>query len=285
MKVRFGIGTGAPGDASTLLEVADAIVGLGFDSIWLPEVLSTSAVDPMVGLAWVGASFPKLKLGTTMLLPGRNPVRLAKELATLDALSGGRLLVTMVSGLSIGAERVAIGVPPKERGAAFDRVMPMLRRWWAGEEVEGVTVSPRPVQQPLEMWLGGMVPAALERCGRLGDGWLPSLISPADGAAGKVVIDEAAERAGRSIDPEHFGISLGYANAPLGDTALAALAARSRGADPRDLVPVGAAGLRSMVSRYVEAGFSKFVLRPLAPPLSWRDELQALSAAVLDLQT
>ena len=74
-----------------------------------------------------------------------------------------------------------------------------------------VKLSPLPVQQPLEVWLGGTVPAALERCGRLSDGWLPSLCTPDEAAAGRVVIEEAAAAAGRSISGEHFGMSIGYA--------------------------------------------------------------------------
>jgi alkanesulfonate monooxygenase SsuD/methylene tetrahydromethanopterin reductase-like flavin-dependent oxidoreductase (luciferase family) len=101
MKVRIGIGTGAASASPVELgAVVDAIEDLGFDSLWLSEVLTAPSVDPMVGLAWAAARRPTLKLGTTMLLPGRNVVRLAKQLAALDVLSGGRLLVTFVPGLA-----------------------------------------------------------------------------------------------------------------------------------------------------------------------------------------
>jgi alkanesulfonate monooxygenase SsuD/methylene tetrahydromethanopterin reductase-like flavin-dependent oxidoreductase (luciferase family) len=130
-----------------------------------------------------------------------------------------------------------------------------------------------------------MAPAALERCGRLADGWLPSLCTPEEAAAGKQVIDAAAARAGRTISPEHFGVSIGYARAPLSDQAVAAISARSRGRDPRSLVPVGLDGLRDHLKRFIDVGFSKFVVRPLAPPPSWRQELQELASAVLDLQS
>src|SRR5215468_3259157 len=225
MKIRIGVGAG--GTSSTregLTELVTGLDELGFDSLWLSEVLTGSVVDPLVGLAWAAASNPRLKLGTTMLLPGRNVLRLAKQLATLDVLCRGRLLVTLVPGLTYAPEREAIGLEPKRRGAFIDEALPLLRRLWAGETVSDdgvagsfrdVKLSPLPVQQPLEVWLGGTIPAALERCGRLSDGWLPSLCTPDEAAAGRVVIEEEAARAGRAISPEHFGMSIGYATAPI----------------------------------------------------------------------
>jgi probable F420-dependent oxidoreductase len=294
MKVRIGIGAGGALAAEQLDALVGGIDKTGFDSLWLSEVLTAPVLDPLVGLTWAAASNGRVKLGTTMLLPGRNPVRMAKELATLDALSGGRLLVTVVPGLTLAPERQAIGSPPGRRGADMDEVMPLLRRLWAGETVthhgaaadfEAVTLSPLPHQQPLEMWTGGMAPAALDRCGRLGDGWLPSLCTPAEAAAGRTVIDAAAERAGRAISPEHFGVSVGYSHHPLDERTAAALSARNRGKDMAALVPVGPAALRVLLERYLEVGFSKFVVRPLAPPPSWPAELEVLADAIGDLQT
>ncbi len=293
MKIRIGIG--AAGTSATPEALAELVTGvdeLGFDSLWLSEVLTGPVLDPAVGLAWAAASNPRLKVGTTMLLPGRNVLRLAKQLASLDVLCRGRLLVTLVPGLTYPPEREAIGVDPKRRGALIDEALPLLRRLWAGETVShdgaagtfrDVTLWPRPVQQPLEVWLGGTVPAALERCGRLSDGWLPSLCTPEEAAAGRVVIDDAAARAGRSISREHFGVSIGYAAAPLEPAAARALAARR----PRalELMPVGRPALRELVERFIAVGFSKFVVRPATAPASWRGELEALAAAVGDLQT
>src|SRR5437867_4129354 len=293
MKIRIGIGAGgATSMAEALPELVMGLDELGFDSLWLSEVLTGPVMDPLVGLAWAGAGNPRLKLGTTMLLPGRNVLRLAKQLASLDVLSRGRLLVTLVPGLTYAPEREAIGVEPKRRGAFIDEALPLLRRLWAGETVthdgdagslREVKLSPLPVQQPLEVWLGGTAPAALERCGRLSDGWLPSLCTPEEAAAGRVVIEEAAAKAGRSISSEHFGMSIGYASAPI-DPATARLMTARR---PRsvELTPVGLPALRALIARFIDVGFSKFVVRPLAAPASWRAELEALRAAVGDLQT
>jgi probable F420-dependent oxidoreductase len=293
MKIRIGIGVAsASSRPETLGEIVASIDALGFDSLWLSEVLTGPVIDPIVGLAWAAAANPRLKIGTTALLPGRNVLRLAKQLASLDALSQGRLLVTLVPGLTYAPERDAIGVEPKRRGAVTDEVLPLLRRLWAGETVshEGaagsfkdVRLSPLPVQQPLEVWLGGTAPAALERCGRLSDGWLPSLCTPEEAAAGRTVIDEAAAKAGRSISREHFGMSIGYATVPLDPATARTMAARR----PRsvELTPVGLPAVREKLQRFIDVGFSKFVLRPIVAPGSWRAELDALAGAVGDLQT
>ena len=293
MKIRIGVGAGAASATTeTLAEFVTGLDDLGFDSLWLSEVLTGPGLDPVVGLSWAAAHNEHLKLGTTMLLPGRNVVRLAKQLASVDVLSKGRLLVTLVPGLTYAPERDAIGVDPKRRGAVIDEALPLLRRLWAGETVsyEGVAgsfrdvkLSPLPTQQPLEMWLGGTVPAALERCGRLSDGWLPSLCTPDEAAAGRDVIEKAAARAGRSISNEHFGMSIGYASAPIDPATARVMSARR----PRslELTPVGLPALRKLIEQFIAVGFSKFVVRPVTAPVSWRDELEALAGAVGDLQT
>jgi alkanesulfonate monooxygenase SsuD/methylene tetrahydromethanopterin reductase-like flavin-dependent oxidoreductase (luciferase family) len=139
------------------------------------------------------------------------------------------------------------------------------------------------VQAPLEVWLGGTAPAALERCGRLSDGWLPSLCTPEEAAAGRAVIEAAAGRAGRAISGEHFGMSIGYASGPIDPTTARVMSARR----PRalELTPVGLPALRRRIEEFVAVGFSKFVVRPVLTPRSWRAELEGLAAAVGDLQT
>jgi probable F420-dependent oxidoreductase len=297
VKVRIGISGGGEGlGPDALLALAQAIADNGFDSLWLPEVLTRPGPDPLVGLAWVSGARPGLKIGTTMLLPGRNLVWLAKAIGSLDTLTGGRFLLTFVPGLGIGGERSAIGIPAATRAALMDDGLPVLRRLWAGEVVshEGpagsfadVSVSPRPVQDPFDVWLGGNVPTALERCGRLADGWIPAFCTPEDAAAGKAEIDRVAAEHGRAISPEHFGVSLAFAPEGTDVAALASspLARRARGRPLERIIPVGLAGLRAMLEQFLEVGFSKFIVRPMTVPASWPDELEQLAGAVGDLQT
>jgi probable F420-dependent oxidoreductase len=297
MKIRIGIGAGGDDLSPTAMAaLGRAVSTYGFDSLWLSEVLSRPGPDPLVGLAWASGACPGLKIGTTMLLPGRNLVWLAKAIDTLDQLSGGRFLLTFVPGLAIGGERTAVGMPPSERGALMDEALPVLRRFWSGETVShegpsgsftGVTVSPRPAQDPFDVWLGGMAPAALDRCGRLGDGWIPSLCAPEEAAAGKRVIDEVAAAHGRAVSPEHFGVSIAYAptGTDLGGEPFSALSRRARGRPLDQIVPIGLDGLRALIESYLEVGFSKFIVRPLAPPHAWEPELETLAAGVGGMQT
>jgi probable F420-dependent oxidoreductase len=297
VKIRIGISAGGEDlGPEAMVALAQGITGTGFDSLWLPEILTRPGPDPLVGLAWVAGGCPGLKVGTTMLLPGRNLVWLAKAVATLDVLSGGHFLLTFVPGLAVGGERSAIGISSAARSEQMEDALPVLRRLWAGEVVshEGpagsfvdVSVSPRPAQDPFDVWLGGNVPAALDRCGRLADGWLPAFCTPADAAAGKAVIDRVAEEHGRAISPEHFGVSLAYAPDGTDLRALESspLARRARGRPLDEIIPVGRGSLRSKLEQFLDVGFSKFVVRPMAPPREWQGELEQLADAVGDLQT
>jgi probable F420-dependent oxidoreductase len=297
VKVRVGISAGGESlGPDAVVALAQGIIEVGFDSLWLPEVLSRPGPDPLVGLAWASGACPGLKIGTTMLLPGRNLVWLAKAVGTLDVLSRGRFLLTFVPGLALGGERSAIGIPTAARGALMDDALPVLRRLWAGDVVShdgpagsfaDVSVSPRPVQDPFDVWLGGNVPAALERCGRLADGWIPAFCTPGDAAAGRAVIERVAAEHERVISPEHFGVSLAYAPPGTDLSALASspLARRARGRPLEQIIPVGLPGLRAMLEQFLEVGFSKFIVRPMAPPGEWRPELEQLAGAVGDLQT
>src|SRR5919205_3251905 len=136
MKVRIGVGLGASvQDGVGLREAVRTMERCGFDSLWLSEVLTTPVLDPLSGLAYAAGVTSKLKLGTTMTVTARNPVRMAKELATIDRLSRGRLLLVFVPGLSNRHEDQALGIPVKERGAWLDEILPLTRRLWSEENV------------------------------------------------------------------------------------------------------------------------------------------------------
>lgn len=294
MKIRIGVGLGAASASDDLGAIVCDMEQCGFDSLWLSEVLTTPVIDPLAGLAFAAGTVRKLKLGTTLALPGRNPVRLAKELATIDRLSNGRLLLVMVPGLSDAREQEAIGIPMRERGRLIDEVLPLLRRLWTQDNVShtgarytysDLSIRPRPKQDPLEMWLGGTASSALRRASQLSDGWLPSLLTPAEAATGRATIERYAAEAGRQIDPEHFGVSLGYARNEISERQRAQVARRRPDMDPAALIPIGLDGLHQRLREFVDVGFSKFVVRPSDPPESWRSELAALAETVLPLQT
>lgn len=297
MKVRIGYGLGTqglPGAPDAFVRFVDDLERLGFDSLWLSERATSSAPDPLIGLAVAAGRTRRLKLGTSVLVvPGRNPALLAKELASLDVLSNGRLLPAIGLGALDPNEHQAFGVGRKERAAWFDEVVPLLRRFWSGEPVthhgerftyDALRIGPTPVQQPPDMWMGGAAPSELGRVGRLGDGWLPSFTTPADAAAGRAVVEEAAEAAGRTMDPEHWGPLLVYSRGEINERLAAIAQLRRPGQDPRELFPVGAAELCERIEAFVEVGFSKFVLVCGSRIEDYRRELEEVAAAVLPLQ-
>ena len=297
VRVGFGLGThtGAAADPQAFGALCDDLDRLGFDSLWLSERVNGSAPDPLVAMSYVAGRTAHLKFGTSVLvLPGRNPVLLAKALASLDVLSGGRVLPAVGLGAVDPREQAAFGVDRAERGARFDEMIELMRRCWTGDEVtfagthyavEGVRVQPTPVQQPLDLWLGGRARSELRRCGRLGDGWLPSFCDAADVAAGIPVVREAATEAGRTMDPEHWGALVAYAKAPLPDAVVAAIEARQPDKRAADLIPIGYDALRARLVELVDAGASKFVVVPVDEPTTWRAELEGLAETVLPLQT
>lgn len=290
MKIRIGTILGIDGDSDPgpFNEAVAAMEALGFDSLWLAELVSRATPDPIVGLAHAAARTTRLKIGPGVLvLPGRNPAVVAKQLASLDRLSGGRLLVAFGLGLPDPAERAAFPLPHGQtRGQAFDGALELVRRYLGGETVDGVRVRPDPVQQPLDLWVGGSSQAALVRAGRQADGWLPSLITPDEAAAGRAVIEREAEQAGRRIDREHFGVSLTYQDGDIPDLLLAAIARRRPGVDPSVLIPRGLDGAVRRIEEFVAAGTSKFVVRHSGPPgSSPTATLEAMAEALLPLQT
>ena len=298
MKIRigYGLGTGGlDGGAEAFLALVDGLEAHGFDSLWLSERIAAGAPDPVVGLAVAAGRTRRIKLGmSVMVLPGRNPVLVAKELASLDVLSGGRLLPAFGLGIADDTEQQAFGVRREDRAGLFDEALPLLRRLWSDDTVDhdgahyrlsGMRVLPKPRQQPLDVWLGGRAPSELRRVGRLGDGWLPSFSTPAQVAAGRVVVEEAAAAAGRAIDPEHFGALIPYVpSGDLPDRVRAALAARNPDVDPSEVIPSGHGAVAALVERFVEVGTSKFVLVPAGPVNEWDTELSALAKVVLPLQ-
>jgi probable F420-dependent oxidoreductase len=297
MKVRigYGLGTRASSDPDRFAALVTAAERLRFDSLWLSERVTGDCPDPIVGLSVAAGLTTRLKLGFSVLVvPGRNPMLLAKELATLDRLSAGRLLPAFGLGAVDPGEQQAFAVDRGDRAARFNEVLPLLRRFWAGETVdhegrfhryEGAVVRPLPVQDPLEIWLGGIAPSELARCGRLGDGWLPSFCTPEDVRDGIGVIQAVAAEHDRAVDTEHFGALLPYAEGPVPEVVAAGIARRRPGVDPNRVVAAGLDGLRTMVEEHLAAGGSKFVVIPLTEPDDWDTHLAEVADALLPLQT
>jgi probable F420-dependent oxidoreductase len=190
-----------------------------------PFPLTDPIFDVVATLSWVAALTTRVRLGTSVLvLPYRNPIVLAKELATLDVLSAGRLLLGVAGGW-LAEEFEMLGIPFRERGARTDEYIALLRALWTQDRVRftgrfyqlaGALFFPKPVQQPPPIWIGGGSPAALRRVARLGDGWIAAPRPTLDDLAKDIVeIRRRAEQAGR--DPARIGVSSNGAATSLDD--------------------------------------------------------------------
>jgi probable F420-dependent oxidoreductase len=183
----------------------------------MPAKASTPMPDPLVWLTWVAAHTTRIRLGTGILiLPQRNPVVLAKEVATLDAMSGGRVEL----GIGVGwlrEEFDALGVPWPNRGGRTDEYVGVLRELWsrdhasfAGELIafSDVSCNPKPAQARLPITVGGHSEAAAARAGRLGDGFFPAKGSPRRLAELFAVVRETA--AGAARDPDAIELTASH---------------------------------------------------------------------------
>jgi probable F420-dependent oxidoreductase len=274
MKVRIGISLGPAGAPGQFADAVDLLEQAGVDSLWLSELVYTPLVEPFTGMAFALSRTRHLKVGTGVaVLPGRNPVLVAKQLVTLAGLAPRRVLPVFGLRPAQDAERPLFEVPDGQRAAVFDESLTLLRRLLTEDQVDfrgkfftvdGATIGPKPAK-PLDIWLGGSAPAGLRRVGRLADGWLGSLLSPAEAAAAVTTIQDAAAQAGRHVDDDHFGLSLPVALDGIPDPLAASIRRRRPEADPATLVAQGWDGARRLLGQYVEAGLSKFVVRPANP--------------------
>ena len=300
MKVRVGFGLGVRTrlNDTGFLDVVDALEDLRYDSLWVSERIGSECPDPVVAMSFAAARTKKLKFGmSVMVLPGRNPVLLAKQMATLDRMSNGRLLPAFGLGVADAAEQQAFNVERAQRAKVFDEALAVMRKCWTEESVnfdgahfhlQGLRVEPKPVQNPPDVWLGGIAPSELKRVARMSDGWLPSFVMPDDAAAGWATINQHAAELGREIEDEHFGVLIPYRFGDLPPALVAGLAARRPDlADPTILIPNGWDALVERIKNFIAVGASKFVVLPLvepATPDAWISHLDEASRILLPMQ-
>ena len=284
MSVRIGLGFAAfPfSGPDAFWRWIDACEDSPIDSIWLSErmVSPQPFLEPLSTLAAVAGRTQRLKFGmNTTVLPLRDPLVLARECATIDYLSDGRLLPMFGVGNDASPEWKALGIESKGRGARSNEMLQLLNRLWTEDEVsfdgryyhyDRVTVNPKPKQSPLPIWIGGSSDAAIDRTARYGSGWLAgSGQSPAQ--IGRVVqaIRERCAELGRSIDDDHYGCGFSYRfgtwDEPVVQRNLEALQARlGADANPKAFMAVGGAEeITEIVSVLRAVGVSKFVARPI----------------------
>ena len=302
IKYRVGImpGPWPPGrdGAAFLWTLCDMLERNDVDSIWLSDRLSSPAPVPevMTTLAAIAARTTRLKFGpSVVVLPYRTPVVAAKEMATVDWLSQGRLFPAVGVGVELPREFEASGVAFAERGRRTDEAIRVMRMLWTQDEVtfqgdfyklDRISIFPKPWQTPPPIWIGGKSEAAMRRTARLGDGWIPSFITPDEMRAGVQKVHDLAAAAGRQVPEDHFGTLINYAIADSEATALALAQpyvprGRVDEATMRQCTAFGPAErLIEKVEEYVKAGASKFILRPLCPPDRMLEQLALVAERV-----
>ena len=263
------------------------------DSLWVSESVTSALLDPVVAMGYVVARTRSVKVGTgVMVLPGRHPVHVAKQLASLSRLAPRRVLPVFGLQAARPRERALFEVEGS-RAAAFEEALVVVRRLLTEPRVthhgdfftlDDVGVGFLP-SKPLDLWLGGTAESALRRIGRLADGWLASFVTPQEAAHGISVITAAAAEAGRQVDEDHYGVTIPVAFGDVPDQLLAFARERRPDRDPRPLVPVGWDAAVQLVEQFVDVGVTKFVLRPATPPASWPDWVGEFADHALPLQT
>ena len=213
-------------DAREMLAMGPLAEQLGFDSVWVmdhlfhagfvTERLGTKPYyHPLAVLSHLSATTSKVALGTAVLvLPYHDPIEMAKYYATLDHMSGGRVIAGVGVG-SLAPEFAALGVPMRERGARTTEAIRLMQELWtAGQptfqsarfDIKDVGFYPLPVQTPLPLWVGGTSASAKKRAARYGNGWLPNNTKPEDYAAQADEVRAMAFEAGR--DPAALTMSV-----------------------------------------------------------------------------
>jgi probable F420-dependent oxidoreductase len=274
--LRFGVtipnnwGIADPGQVLAMGPLAEA---LGYDSVWVMDHLLNSGYirerldgrpyyHPMATLSYLSATTKRVSLGTSVLvLPYHNPVELAKYAATLDQMSGGRVILGVGAG-AMTEEFDALGVPFKQRGALTNESMAIMKELWTSADptyqserwsLAGFKFAPKPAQQPaIPLWVGGSSPGAMRRAATLGDGWHPTGMTPEDFRAGREEVRKLATAAGRDPDALAMSIRVEVEVGGKASSARAASRARLPGDQPAQMI----AGIQA----YQLAGVEHIVL-------------------------
>jgi alkanesulfonate monooxygenase SsuD/methylene tetrahydromethanopterin reductase-like flavin-dependent oxidoreductase (luciferase family) len=306
MSTRLGIllptGRAQWDDARRLVDFAVRAEQLGYDSVWANDTLLGPRIEPLAMLAALSSATERVTLGTAALLPAfRRPVMAAQEIASIDHLSAGRLIVTVGAGFPGRSEiEYAVSeVPWARRFGRLDDTVALWRALWSGErafhgrvlhfdDLPESTPSYRPGGPPV--WLGGGSPSALDRTGRLYDGWLPYPPDPGDYRAGLAAVRQAAASVGRpedAITPGLFVTVLITGDVEGMEQRLDAYCRSTYGLPYETVRTIQAvvAGpverVAATLARYTEAGASHLVCRIAAPSLDAQlDQIELIAKTV-----
>ncbi len=252
--MKFGlipVNVGGPDAGENMVRLGQESEAVGMESLWTFEHViipldyqsrypyhhsgklkadpDTNFIDPLIALSYLAAKTERLRLGTGVnIAPQSNPLTLAKQAASLDYLSGGRLMLGLGAGW-LEEEFRAMGAPFERRGARFDDYLVAMKKVWAGEVVEhrsefldwsGFKSYPLPVQKPhVPLIIGGTTPAAVRRVAAHGDGWI-TVGTPEELASSHALLKEECAKLGR--DPDSIEITATWIYVKEGANAIKA---------------------------------------------------------------
>ncbi len=252
----------------------------GVDSIWQTDRLVSK--EPMLEciatMAALAGATEKIRFGMNVAsIALRDPLVTAKQCATIDLLSNGRLLPAFGIGSALSQDYSASGTPTKRRGKKADEALQLVHRLWYEENVDfdgeffqykGACISPRPVNAKIPLWIGGSSKAAMRRTALYGTGWLGGIDTPEQSALMVKGIKAALKETGRQIDHDHYGATFSFRfGSPTEASAQRAsegLRARLKQDPGRYMVVGDCAAIKTRINEFINAGCSKFVMLPIA---------------------
>ncbi len=267
-------------DAKSFWRWVDVCDAGGVDSLWQSDRIISR--DPQLecisAMAALAGATKRVKFGMNVASLGlRDPVITAKACATIDVLSEGRLLPAFGVGSALSRDFTATGIPTKGRGQRSAEGLEIMSRLWSEDSVtfngeyyqlEDACISPKPVQDPLPLWVGGSAKQAIERTARWGTGWQAGIESPEQVAPVITGIKARTSELGRSIDEDHYGAGFGFRfgspDEPVCQRYLELLTKRL-GREPKGFLAVGDTNdMMALLQEFRAAGVHKFILRPVA---------------------
>ena len=267
----------------------------GVDSIWQSDrIIGTQpALECMSVMAALAGATRRIKFGMNVASLGlRDPVIMAKQCATIDVLSEGRLLPAFGIGSALSRDYVAAGRSTRRRGKRTNEGLEILTRLWTEDAVDfegecyrldAASISPKPVQQPLPLWVGGSAPQAINRAARWGTGWQAGIDAAHEVAPVVAAIKARARELGRVIDEDHYGAGFGFRFGTPSEPIVqrhAEVLRKRLGRDARGYAAVGGIDeIMALLRRFHAAGVHKFVLRPIA---SGTEDMLSQTRALID---
>jgi probable F420-dependent oxidoreductase len=306
-QVKIGVGFGlwrmGMPSARTIIAVAQKAEEWGLDSFWLSDHLLAPSpeLDVIATLSLLVSHTSKIKLGPSVLLLNiRHPVLVAKAFASLDYLSGGRMVMAVGTGNNL-ADYAVCGVPVQDRGRRLDEGITVLRKLWTESsasfhgkfyDFENMSLEPRPQPRTnndsgtIDIWVGGRSDGALKRTARLADGYFASFQTPQEFSRSIATILDYAAGFGRAEARIESGLILLCRVTDSRERALAEIKPFLGALGPRteQFVERGVFGspadIRSRLQQYVETGLNKFVLWPIAGAQEWAEQVELIGSEI-----